>query len=156
MSEEQDREQVEQEEQETEKEQKGKFTEGIDTLVDEVNKVVRVAIVKGASTAETIGENLKETLQSTRSNRENVVMVRIDSESLERVDELVETGIAGSRSEAAAFLIGEGIKSRQDLFDKIAEKVQEIRNAKEELRKLIDDESAQPTGSSDDREQASE
>lgn len=156
MPEEQDREQTNQEEQEADKEQRGKFTEGIETLVDEVNKVVRVAIVKGASTAETIGENLKETLQGARSNRENVVMVRIDSESLERVDELVETGIVNSRSEAAAFLIGEGIKSRKELFDKIAEKVQEIRNAKEELRKLLDDESAASTDSGEEEEQASQ
>lgn len=150
MTEEQNQEQDKQQEPETEsKEHRATFSEGIDNLVDEVNKVVRVAIVKGTSTAETIGESLRETFQGARTNRDNVVMVRIDDSSLERVDELVETGIVNSRSEAAAFLIGEGIKSRQELFAKIAEKVQEIRNTKDELRKLIDDEPAQTPPSTD-------
>ena len=45
----------------------------------------------------------------------------------------------GSRSEAAAFLIAEGIKSRQGLFDRIGEKISEIRRAKEELRQLVEE-----------------
>ena len=65
-------------------------------------------------------------------------MVRVDKDSLDKLDELVEAELARSRSEAAAFLISEGIKSREPLFDTIAAKVAEIRKAKEELRKLRD------------------
>jgi Arc/MetJ-type ribon-helix-helix transcriptional regulator len=65
-------------------------------------------------------------------------MVRTTKESVEHLDTLVEAGIAGSRSEAAAFLIGEGVKARQELFDKIADKVDQIRKTKEELRGLLD------------------
>ena len=64
-------------------------------------------------------------------------MVRVDKDSLDKLDELVEAELAGSRSEAAAFLISEGIKSREPLFDAIAAKVSEIRKAKEELRKML-------------------
>ena len=64
-------------------------------------------------------------------------MVRVDADSLNKMDELVEAELAGSRSEAAAYLISEGIKSREPLFDAISAKVEEIRKAKEELRVLL-------------------
>lgn len=124
---------------EVETDGKSKFSEGIETLVDEVNKVVRVAIINSKSTAESIGENIRETVQGVRSNRDNVVMVRMDDESLGKVDELVEAGIVNSRSEAAAMLVTDGIKAKQGLFDRIAAKVEEIRQAKEELRRMVED-----------------
>lgn len=123
--------------------------EDIETVVDEVNKGVRIMVCRGSEAAETVGESIrdtiKDTLQGLRSNRDNVVMVRTNKESLDRLDELVEGGIANSRSEAAAFLIAEGIKSRRGLFDRISEKIEEIRKTKEELRLLIEEEdSGQP------------
>ena len=60
--------------------------------------------------------------------RDNVVMVRVDEGDLSRIDELVDSGQFNSRSEATAFLIGEGIKSKQQMFDKIAEKISQIRS----------------------------
>ena len=125
----------------TSEDEKGKLGEGLECLVEEVQKVVKVAIKQGASAAETIGDNIKGTIHEVRFKRDNVVMVRIDVDSLEKIDELVEAGISGSRSEAAAFLIVEGIKSRQGLFDKMADKVDEIRKARDELRQMIEDES---------------
>jgi Arc/MetJ-type ribon-helix-helix transcriptional regulator len=127
-------------EQKQDRRQRRKFSEELDSLVEEINKAVRVAIDRGASTAESLGDNLKETIQGVRSNRDNVVMVRIDKESLGRVDQLVESGIVSSRSEAAAFLISEGIKARKESFERISQKVDEIRRTKEELRRLIDEE----------------
>ena len=95
------------------------------------------------STGEAIGKSIEETLRGLLSKRESVVMVRINKESLAKLDDLIDAGLVNSRSEAAAFLIGEGVKSRSDLFDKIADKVQEIRKAKEELRALLDEPDAQ-------------
>ncbi len=119
---------------------RAKLAENVDAVMDEVNKAVRVAIIKGADAAESISDNIRETIRTVRPNRDNVVMVRIDDSSLERVDELVEAGILGSRSEASAFLIAEGIKARQPLFDRIADKIAEIRSAKEDLRRMVQDE----------------
>ena len=123
-----------------EREDRRRLSENVDEIVDEVNKTVRTAIVKGVDAAESIGENIRDTVQGMRGSRDNVVMVRVDKASLDRLDELVEAGIMGSRSEAAAFLIAEGIKARQPLFDRIAEKIQQIRDAKEELRRMVDEE----------------
>ena len=122
-----------------ERDDKRRLSENVDEIVEEVNKTVRTAIVKGVDAAESIGENIRDTVQGMRGSRDNVVMVRVDKASLDRLDELVEAGIMGSRSEAAAFLIGEGIKARQPLFDRIAEKIQQIRDAKDELRRMVDE-----------------
>ena len=126
-------------EKETAEDEKGKLGEGIENLVEEVQKVVKVAIKQGASAAETIGENIKGTIHEVRYKRDNVVMVRMDVNSLKKLDDLVEAGISGSRSEAAAFLIVEGVKSRQGLFDRMADKVEEIRKAREDLRQMVED-----------------
>ncbi len=122
-----------------EKADRRKISDNVEEIVDEVNKTVRGAIVSGVDAAESISENLRDTIQGMRGNRENVVMVRVDKASLDRLDELVEAGIMNSRSEAAAFLIAEGINARQPLFDRIAEKIQQIRDAKEELRRMVEE-----------------
>ena len=111
--------------------------EDIESLVEDVSKVVTVAVTRGSEAAGTVGERLRETIQGAR---DSVVMIRVDKESLTRLDDLVEAGISGSRSEAGAFLIGEGVKARQGLFDRIAEKIEQIRAAKDELRQLLEDE----------------
>ena len=72
-------------------------------------------------TLATMFEDLGETVEEARSKRANVVMVRVRRDSLDRLDELVECSLTRSRSEAAAFLIAEGVKARKDLFDKLAE-----------------------------------
>ena len=87
-----------------------------------------------------VGESLRATIEAVRSKRDNVVMIRVSRESLSRLDELVHCGLTSSRSEAAAFLIAEGIKARKDLYAKIAEQSRVIREAKERLKELLDDE----------------
>ena len=123
---------------------RNKLKDDVENLVDEVNKAVRVAVTRGTEVAESVGINLKgslkDTIEGVRSARDSVVMVRVDRESLTRLDDLVEAGIASSRSEAAAFLIGEGVKARSGLFERISDKIDQIKRTREELRLLIDEE----------------
>ena len=114
---------------------KKRIIEGIEIIADETKEGFRTAL--RASGIESVGENIKETLQGALSDRNNVVMVRLNKESLIKLDDLVESGIVSSRSEAAAFLIGEGVKARSGLYDRISEKTAQIRKAKEELRDLL-------------------
>ncbi|MYC31275.1 MAG: hypothetical protein F4X65_14495 [Chloroflexi bacterium] len=111
-------------------------------VIRDVSRTVTEAVVRGTDEAVSVAENIKDTIKSKTSGdrpaRDNVVMVRVDAESLNKLDELVEAELAGSRSEAAAYLISEGIKSREPLFDAISAKVAEIRKAKEELRVLLE------------------
>ena len=113
--------------------------DGIGDMVEEMNQTVRTTVEKGAAHAERLGENLKESIQGMRAGRDNVVMVRIDDASKSKLDELLDAGLVNSRSEAAAFLIAEGIKSRSQLFDTISGKVEDIRKKKEELRRLLEE-----------------
>ncbi len=115
------------------------ISESISDIVEEVNQTVRTTVEKGTAHAERLGENLKETIQGMRAGRDNVVMVRVDDNSKSKLDELLDAGIVNSRSEAAAFLIAEGIKARSQLFDTISGKVEDIRKKKEELRKLLEE-----------------
>ena len=131
------------------KSRRRRILDDVEDIVGDVSKVVRVAVIRGSEAAESVGENLKETIKDTihgsHSTRENVVMVRVDKESLAKLDDLVEAGLANSRSEAAAYLIGEGVKSRKGMFDKISEKIENIRKAKEELREILEQEDSPTT-----------
>ena len=118
-----------------ENESKKRIIEGIEIIVDEAKSAAKSAIRKTG--ADSIGENLKETVENVLAAREKVVMVRLNKASLIRIDELVESQLVKSRSEGAAFLIGEGIQRRHELFDRIAQKVENIRKAKEELHNLL-------------------
>src|ERR1700722_12362063 len=64
--------------------------------------------------------------------RGNVVMARVNDDALARIDQLVEADLFASRSECAAFLIGAGIASQKDLFDRLAVHTGEIRKLKEQ------------------------
>ena len=118
-----------------ENENKKRIIEGLEIIVDEAKSAAKSAIRKTG--ADSIRENLKETVENVLAAREKVVMVRLNKESLIRIDELVEAQLVKSRSEGAAFLIGEGIQRRHGLFDRIAQKVENIRKAKEELHNLL-------------------
>ncbi len=111
-------------------------------VIRDVSKTVTDVVVRGAEEAAAVAENLKETIKSKtigdRGARNNVVMVRVDQDSLDKIDELVEAELVGSRSEAAAFLIGEGIKLQEPLFLSISAKVDEIRRVREELKALLE------------------
>ena len=116
----------------------------MDSLLDRVGRVVRGALSRWKETAESVGQSLKDRIRSLvdgvrGTGRESVVMVRVNRESQERMDELVEVGLVGSRSEAAAYLIAEGIMSSEELFNRISSKIDDIRRAKEELDRILNE-----------------
>ena len=118
------------------------FKVELDRIAEELEEALEEAGVTGVhkSTLAAMFEDSGDTVESVRGKRTNVVMVRVSQDSLDRLDDLVECGLTRSRSEAAAFLIGEGVKARKDLFEKIAEQTRVIRQAKERLKELLKDE----------------
>ena len=136
----------------SDKKNKRVITVSLDDL-DDVDKAVRDAFDKSRGFATSVGESIRGTIKSVKATRDNVVMLRIDSESLAKIDELVDSGVAGSRSAATAFLVEEGIKARSDLFDKIAEETEVIRRAKERIRRMLEDEE-EPDSSAGDRDRS--
>lgn len=87
--------------------------------------------------AQKIPESIGKAIESALSAREHVVMVRVNDESLTKLDHLVEAGIFKSRSESAAFLISEGIKAQSQLFEKISNKIEEINRLRNELKNIV-------------------
>ena len=71
---------------------------------------------------------------SAGGNRDNVIACRVDDDALAAIDALVEAGISGTRSEAAAWLIKAGIGAQQNLLQEINGTVAEIRRLREEAR----------------------
>ena len=89
--------------------------------------------IEGPEGLRIFADKLREGL----GRRANVVMVRVNEEVLEKLEDLVEAGIFKSQSESAAFLIQEGIKAQDAMFQKIGEHTKRIRELREELKNLV-------------------
>jgi hypothetical protein len=83
-----------------------------------------------------VGQTLGEALQG----RGNVVMVRVNDDTLAHLDMLVEAELARSRSEAAALLISEGMKANTQLFDRIRQITDQISALRNQLKVSVQDE----------------
>jgi Arc/MetJ-type ribon-helix-helix transcriptional regulator len=84
-------------------------------------------------------ESIGKAIDSALSARDHVVMVRVNDESLRKIEALAESGIFKSRSEAAAFLISEGVKAQADLFKRIEEKIGQIERLRSELKTIVEE-----------------
>jgi hypothetical protein len=82
-------------------------------------------------------ESLGKTLAGAMHDRANVVMVRVNDDALKHLDMLIEADITKSRSESAAFLITEGVKANQELFDKISSITDQIVALRAQLRETV-------------------
>ncbi|MHB0885217.1 MAG: ribbon-helix-helix domain-containing protein [Bacillota bacterium] len=89
--------------------------------------------IEGPEGLRIFADKLREGL----GRRANVVMVRVNEEVLEKLEDLVEAGIFKSQSESAAFLIQEGIKAQETMFQKIGEHTKRIRELRDELKSLV-------------------
>ncbi len=93
-----------------------------------------------ASSVRELAAKIPKAVERALSGRDFPLMVRVNDESLKRIDELVQAGIFKSRSESAAFLIGEGIKVQGALFERINEKIKEIDKLRSELKNIVQQE----------------
>ena len=85
------------------------------------------------------GDALVEAIQHALRDREHVVMVRVNDTIRGQLDMLVESGICKSRSSAATFMIREGIKSNEALFNSVEGTTKRIAELKRELQGKIGD-----------------
>ena len=106
-----------------------KVTEAMDTASKTLNEAFKQVEQQVGSISKALGTALQD--------RANVVMVRVNDDSLQYLDMLVEADITKSRSESAAFLINEGIKANEGLFNKIREITDQIAALKSELREVV-------------------
>ncbi len=98
---------------------------------------VRQSATKAFNEAFKQVETISKTLTNALQDRSNVVMVRINDDALHYLDMMVEADVAKSRSEAAAYLINEGIKSNEEFFHKIRDISDQISALKAQLRETV-------------------
>jgi Arc/MetJ-type ribon-helix-helix transcriptional regulator len=96
---------------------------------DDDGSPVRVVCV-----AASVGEALDAMGKFTR---DQVVMVRVDQETVRKLDAWVETGAVKSRSEAAALFIREGLELRDQELEELGDAIDAVERAKEQLRKRV-------------------
>jgi len=85
-------------------------------------------------------ESIKKVVDKALASRNTVLTIRVNDESNQRMNMLVDSGLFKSRSESAAFLIQEGIRGREDLFAKIEGKLKKMDKIKDELRSIVSEE----------------
>jgi Arc/MetJ-type ribon-helix-helix transcriptional regulator len=113
---------------------------GFNNLASSVREVAQKTgevINKATEQFERATESIGKAIDSALAARDHVVMVRVNDDSLKKIEALAESGIFKSRSEAAAFLISEGVKAQADLFDRIEQKIAEIERLKSELKGIV-------------------
>ena len=87
-----------------------------------------------------IGRDISRTIERAISAKdEYVAAVKISPAAQEKLEQLVQAGVFSNRSEAAGFLIDEGIKTQTALFERVEQKLAEIERLKAELRGLINE-----------------
>lgn len=85
-------------------------------------------------------ESIRKVIDKALSSRNTVLTIRVNDECNKKLNMLVESGLFRSRSESAAFLIEEGLKTQDSLFAKISTKFEKIDQLKTELKDLVKDE----------------
>jgi hypothetical protein len=80
---------------------------------------------------------IKGALDTALAGRGNVIMVRVNDETLKAIDMLIEADVCKSRSEGAAFLINQGIKASSDLYERISGITDQITELKGKLREIV-------------------
>ena len=87
-----------------------------------------------------IASSVRTAVSRALADRTNVVMVRVNDETLRYLDMLVEANVCKSRSESAAFLIAEGLKAKTDLYERIAQVTEQIAELRRQLQEIVSDE----------------
>lgn len=106
---------------------------GFDELASSVKEVAQ----KTGEVLNKATESIGKAIESALAARDHVVMVRVNEDSLKSLDALVQSGIFKSRSEAAAFLISEGVKAQAALFERISQRIAEIERLRSELKGIV-------------------
>jgi len=113
---------------------KGKLNDqgiDLDNLLDIVTKVGDSGVKVVCATVDDLGASLDELADS---NRDQVVMVRVDEDTIKTLDMWVETGAVKSKSEAAALFIKEGLKVRAGELDELMDAIDDVKKAREKLQ----------------------
>ena len=92
-----------------------------------------------------IGRDISRTIERAISAKDDYMLaVKVSQDAQIKLGQLVQAGVFGTRAEAAAFLIDEGIKTQGPLFERVEQKLTEIERLRAELRGLVGEKKEQP------------
>ncbi len=90
-----------------------------------------------------IGRDISRTIERAISAKDDYMLaVKVSHDAQVKLGQLVQAGVFGTRAEAAAFLIDEGIKTQSALFERVEQKLGEIERLRAELRGLVGEKQA--------------
>ena len=85
-----------------------------------------------------IGRDISRTIERAISAKDDYMLaVKVSQDAQHKLGQLVQAGVFGTRAEAAAFLIDEGIKTQGQLFERVEQKLGEIERLRAELRGMV-------------------
>src|SRR5256714_13019409 len=85
-----------------------------------------------------IGRDISRTIERAISAKDDYMLaVKVSSDASNKLGQLVQAGVFGTRAEAAAFLVDEGIKTQTALFERVEQKLAEIERLRAELRGMV-------------------
>ena len=85
-----------------------------------------------------IGRDISRTIERAISAKDDYMLaVKVSHDAQIKLGQLVQAGVFGTRAEAAAFLIDEGVKGQGPLFERVEQKLAEIERLRAELRGLV-------------------
>jgi hypothetical protein len=85
-----------------------------------------------------IGRDISRTIERAISAKDDYMLaVKVSQDAQLKLGQLVQAGVFGTRAEAAAFLIDEGIKTQGPLFERVEQKLGEIERLRAELRGMV-------------------
>src|ERR1043165_3712141 len=78
-----------------------------------------------------IGRDISRTIERAISAKDDYMLaVRVSQDAQVKLGQLVQAGVFGTRAEAAAFLIDEGIKTQGALFERVEQKLAERKSTR--------------------------
>ena len=85
-----------------------------------------------------IGRDISRTIERAIAAKDDYMLaVKVSQDAQIKLGQLVQAGVFGTRAEAAAFLIDEGIKVQGPLFERVEQKLAEIERLRAELRGMV-------------------
>jgi hypothetical protein len=87
-----------------------------------------------------LGRDISRTIERAISAKDDyMIAVKVSQDAQHKLGQLVQAGVFGTRAEAAAFLIDEGLKTQGPLLERVEQKLAEIERLRAELRGLVED-----------------
>jgi hypothetical protein len=100
------------------------------SMSDAINAVVNETVK--------LVDSLGRALVTTAEDVSSLMVIKVDAETREHLDLLVEGGLASNRRQAAKKLIHEGLEMKEETFERIRRTKTQIVELRKQMRNLVE------------------